>query len=67
MSEATLWWGLLFGSFGLGYFIYGKRQRAPIALACGLLLMVFPYFVANSWALVLVGAALLAVPWWLRI
>ena len=67
MGEAALWWGLLFGSFGLGYLIYGKRQKAPIALACGVLLMVFPYFISNSWAMVLVGAALLALPWLLRI
>ena len=67
MSEASLWWGLLFGSIGLGYFIYGKRQKATIPLLCGLGLMVFPYFVSNGWLLVLVGAALMAVPWFVRI
>ena len=29
--------------------------------------MVFPYFVSNSWAMVLVGAALMAVPRFLSI
>lgn len=67
MSEATLWWGLLFGSIGLGYFIYGKRQRAPIPLVCGIGLMLFPYVVTNGWAMVLVGAALMAVPWLVRL
>ena len=56
-----------FGAFGLGYFLYGKRQQAPIALASGVLLMVFPYFVPNAWLSVLIGAALLAVPWFVRI
>lgn len=64
---ATLWLGMLFGAFGLGYFIYGKRQQAPIALASGVLLMVFPFFVSNAWANFLIGAALLAVPWFVRI
>jgi len=42
-----LLWGLLFGSIGLGYFIYGKKQRAVVPLVCGLALMLFPYFVSN--------------------
>ena len=67
MNLAPLLWGVLFSSIGLGYFIYGKRQGAPIALVCGIGLMVFPYFVSNSWAMVLVGAALMAVPYFIRL
>lgn len=66
MNEASLWWGLLFGSIGLGFFIYGKRQSAPVPLVCGLLLMVFPYFVSSPWALVLAGSALIAIPYFAR-
>lgn len=66
MNEASLWWGLLFGSVGLGFFIYGKRQRAPVPLVCGLALMLFPYFVSSVWALVLVGGGLIALPYFLR-
>lgn len=67
MNLAPLLWGVLFSSIGLGYFIYGKRQGAPIALVCGIGLMVFPYFVSNSWAMVLVGTALMAVPYFVRL
>lgn len=67
MSEATLWWGLLFGSIGLGYVIYGRQQRAAIPMGCGIALMVFPYVVSNSWAMVLIGAALTALPWIVRL
>jgi len=35
-------------------------------LACGIALMVFPYFVSNNWAMVLIGAALMAVPYFVR-
>ena len=65
--QAWLLWGLLFGSIGLGYSIYGKKQRAAVPLVCGLALMVFPYFVSNTWVLVGVGAALMAVPYFLRL
>ncbi|HSR65566.1 MAG TPA: hypothetical protein VLM17_08205 [Xanthomonadaceae bacterium] len=64
---ATLIFGMLFGAVGLGYYIYGKRQQAPLPLACGVLLMVFPYFVPNAWATLLVGALLMAVPWFVHL
>lgn len=63
---AVLLWGLLFGSIGLGYFMYGRKQRSPVPLVCGLALMVFPYFVSNVPLLVGIGAALIAAPWLLR-
>jgi hypothetical protein len=63
---AVLLWGLLFGSIGLGYFIYGKKQRAAVPLVCGLGLMIFPYFVPNTMLLVGVGAMLIAIPYFLR-
>jgi hypothetical protein len=63
---AALLWGLLFASIGLGYFIYGKQQRAAVPLVCGLALMVFPYFVPNVLVLVGIGAGLAAIPYFLR-
>jgi len=67
LNESWLLWGLLFGSFGLGYFVYGRRQKAVVPLVCGIGLMIFPYFVSNTIVLVAVGAALMAVPYFLRI
>jgi hypothetical protein len=58
---------LLFGSIGLGFFIYGKKQKAVVPLVCGLALMVFPYFVSNVILLVGIGILLLAVPYFLRL
>lgn len=63
---AVLLWGLLFGSIGLGYFIYGRKQSAPVPLLCGLALMIFPYFVSNIPLLVGVGVLLVAVPYFFR-
>lgn len=67
MSEASLWWGLLFGSIGFGFFLYGKKQHRPIPLVCGLSLMIYPYFIGNTLLLVAIGAALIAIPYFIRL
>lgn len=67
MSMSSLLWGLLFGSIGLGFFLYGKKQQAIVPLFCGLALMVFPYFVSNTFLLVAIGVALTVLPYFVRI
>jgi hypothetical protein len=66
-STSSLLWGLLFGSAGLGFFLYGKKQQAVVPLFCGLALMVFPYFVSNTILLVAIGFALIALPYFVRL
>lgn len=65
-STASLLWGVLFSSIGLGFFIYGKKQKNLIAFLCGLGLMVYPYFISNNYLLVGIGVALIATPYFLR-
>jgi hypothetical protein len=67
MDTSSLLWGLLFGSIGLGYLIYGRKQRAVVPLLCGLALMVFPYFVSNNILLVVIGVVLMAIPYFFRL
>ena len=67
MSMSSLLWDLLFGSIGLGFFLYGKKQQAIVPLFCGLALMVFPYIVSNTFLLVAIGVALTALPYFVRI
>ena len=67
MDTASLLWGLLFGSIGVGYVIYGRKQRVPVAFVSGLALIAFPYFVSNTAAMVVVGLALLAAPFVLKL
>jgi len=62
----TLAFSVLFGTIGAGYFIYGKRQQRLIPLIAGIGLCAFPYFIPNSYAMVIVGAILTAAPWFLR-
>lgn len=66
MSEATLLWGLLFGSIGVAFALYGKQQRAAVPLLCGIALTVYPYFVPNVIALVAIGVVLMAIPYFFR-
>ena len=67
MNESALLWGLLFGSIGLGLFVYGKRQRAVVPLVCGLALMIFPYFISSTILLVGIGVVLTAIPYFIRL
>jgi hypothetical protein len=66
-NTSTLMWGMIFGSIGLGFFIYGKKQRAVVPLLSGMALMVFPYFVSNIYVLIAVGIVLMALPYFIRL
>jgi predicted membrane protein len=66
LNESWLLWGLLFGSIGLGFFVYGRKQKAVVPMVCGLALMIFPYFISNTIVLVAIGAMLIAVPYFVR-
>jgi hypothetical protein len=66
-STAVLLWGLLFGAIGFGFFMYGKKQKAVVPLITGIALCVVPYFIANVYALVMVGVILVAIAYFVRI
>jgi len=65
-STAQLMWGLVFGSIGLGYFIYGKNQKAIVPLMAGITLMILPYVISNSYLLAIAGAVLVMLPYMIR-
>lgn len=66
MQASLLLWGLLFSSIGLGFFLYGKKQRAAVPLVCGLVLMVYPYFISNVMLLMGIGVVIAAIPYFFR-
>ena len=65
-STTSIMWGVLFGAIGMGYFVYGKRQRQGIALLSGLVLCVFPYFISNAFLIILIGLVFMALPFFIR-
>lgn len=66
MTEYGLLWAVVFGSVGLGFFVYGRRQRAVVPLVCGVALVILPYLVSNTLLLVALGVALMVVPYFFR-
>jgi len=67
MNTSLLLWSLLFSSVGLGFFMYGKKQKAVVPLFSGLGLMIYPYFISNTILLVAIGAALIVLPYFVRV
>jgi len=66
-GTSLLIWGMLFGAFGLGFFIYGKKQKAFVPLMTGIALFTLPYFISNVYMLVIAGTVLVALPYFVRI
>ncbi len=58
---------MVFGAIGLGFFIYGKKQKEVVPLITGIVLFMFPYFISNVYLLVIVGVILVALPYFVRI
>ena len=58
---------VLFSSIGAGYFLYGRKQAQVIPLLTGIALCVYPYFLSNGYAIVIVGLLLTALPWLIRL
>ncbi len=46
-NTSFLFASLIWGSIGLGYFIYGKRQRSWAPMVGGVLMMAFSYFAGS--------------------
>ena len=66
-DTSTIIWGVLFGSIGLGFFVYGKKQHAFVPLLSGIGLMLFPYLISNIYILILGGIVLVAIPFVIKI
>lgn len=59
-SPADLIGSLLFGIVGYAAYRYGKKSGSFNPMAIGVSLMVYPYFVSQTWLLYTVGLGLCA-------
>ena len=66
MNSTQLLLGVIFSSIGLGYFLYGKKQKMTVPFVAGLVLMVFPYFIESNLLLGGIGMLLSIAPYFLR-
>lgn len=57
-NPAALFASLLFGAIGLGVFMYGKKMVLYKPMVVGFVLMVYPYFVPQTWLIYTIGCAL---------
>jgi len=66
-GASLLIWGIMFGAIGLGFFTYGRRQKAVVPLITGIALFIIPYSISNVYMLLIAGAALMALPYFVRV
>jgi hypothetical protein len=64
-AVSNLFFGVVIGAFGVGYIIYGKKQTKLAPVIAGVLLCVYTYFVESWLWLCVVGALLLAAPFFI--
>jgi len=64
---SSLLWGVIFGSIGFAFFVYGKKQQSMMPLISGIGLMIFPYFISNSLILILLSFVLIALPYFIKL
>ena len=65
-DTGTLFASLIWGSVGLGFAIYGKKQQAPVIWVGGLALMAISYVIGSALYMSLAGAGIVATMVWLR-
>ncbi|GHD64718.1 hypothetical protein [Jeongeupia chitinilytica] len=60
-TPAVLFASIFFGLIGLVAFRYGRRETRFEPMLIGIALMVYPYFVPQTWLLYLIGVGLSAL------
>ncbi len=66
-GTSLLIWGVLFGAVGLGFFTYGRKQRAPVPFVCGVALFIMPYLISNVYLLAAAGVVFVLLPYFVRL
>lgn len=66
MNTTLIFTGLIFGSIGMGYIVYGRKQANMMALLAGVGLCVFPYFTNSVWMSIAIGVGLVLLPFVIR-
>ena len=67
VDSTSLIVGLIFGSIGVGYCIYGRKQNNFVAFLAGLFLIGLPYAIDNTLILIGVSLAIMASPKFIKL
>jgi hypothetical protein len=65
LDPTFLFASLIWGSIGVGYFIYGKKQQSIIALIGGVLMVTASYFVGSALLMSVICLGLMAAVYFL--
>ncbi len=63
LDPGSLFLSILISVLGLGFFIYGKKQRRAPQLVAGVVLMGYSYFVSSVVWMLVIAAAVLTALW----
>ena len=66
MDASSLFLSMIYGTIGLGMFMYGKKAERLVPLVAGLALMILPYFIPSLLWMSVASVALMAGPFVLR-
>jgi len=62
LTMSAIVFSFLFSMVGLAYFRYGKKNQSFLFMISGILLMVYPYVVANTSYSILTGGIICSIP-----
>ena len=65
LSPHFLFASLIWGSIGLGYFIYGKKQGSWVPMTGGILMMAASYLAGSALVMSLISLALMVAVYFL--
>ena len=63
-NTGFLFASLVWGSIGMGYFIYGKKQGSWAAMLGGVAMMAISYFAGSVWLMCLLCAVIMVGVYW---
>jgi hypothetical protein len=66
LDAHSLFASLIWGTIGSGIFTFGWKQKAPIALGGGLLMVAGSYFISSALLMSLASIGILAGMYWLK-
>jgi hypothetical protein len=58
-NASFLFASLVWGSVGVGYFIFGKKQRSWVPMVGGLLIIIAAYFIGSALLMSLVSVGIM--------
>jgi hypothetical protein len=61
----SIWFGIFAGAIGMAYIVYGRRQTKFVPALAGIALCAYPYFVDSLLWLCVIGAVLVAAPFFI--